>query len=394
MKLLISALLCLFCSGCSSQPDTARPAPLPVNRITGDAMALQHFFTALDALKTDSSKTVSIVHIGDSHIQADYFSGTLRVLLQERFGNAGRGLIFPYRIAHTNEPVNYSSSSLSEWKGIRNVINPNHANIGVSGIAAFSRSNISEFTIKVKNQQNLNYAFNRVELFSISCDRENTRLISHSSSIACEEKEIPFLSVFQLKDTTHAFSLRFSGINPVDVHGLVLKNGQAGILYHTIGVNGATFKDYNNSSLFMEQLKCLKPDLIIISLGTNESYAGKFDPEDLKQQVERFIQTLRLQSPSCSVLFTTPSDNYKLKKGKAHHNVKPAMVGTYLKTYAANHHDAVWDLYEVMGGKHAMQQWKKQGLSSKDYVHFTRKGYELQGHLLFDAMMNAYSGLK
>lgn len=394
MKLLISALLCLFCFGCSSQPDTARPVPLPVNRIIGDATALQHFFTSLDALKTDASKTVSIVHIGDSHIQADYFSGTLRVLLQERFGNAGRGLIFPYRIAHTNEPVNYSSSSLSEWKGVRNVINPNRSDIGVSGIAAFSISNTSEFSISVKNQQGLNYAFNRVELFSRSCDRENTRLVSHSGSIACEEKEIPFLSVFQLKDSTHAFSLRFSGISPADVHGLVLKNSQAGILYHTVGVNGATFKDYNNSSLFMEQLKCLKPDLIIISLGTNESYAGTFDPEDLKQQVERFVQELRLQNPSCSLLFTTPSDNYKLKKGKAYHNAKPAVVGTYLKTYAAHHHDAVWDLYAVMGGKHAMQQWKKQGLSAKDYVHFTRKGYELQGNLLFDAIMNAYSGLK
>lgn len=42
---------------------------------------------------------VSIVHIGDSHVQADINTGTTRELLQYDFGNAGRGLIAPLRIS-------------------------------------------------------------------------------------------------------------------------------------------------------------------------------------------------------------------------------------------------------------------------------------------------------
>lgn len=391
MNYFLSLLLCLSCCACSSQPDVARSVAYPANRIQGDSMALRHFFRALQALEADSSKTVSIVHIGDSHLQADYFSGMLRVLLQERFGNAGRGLIFPYKIAHTNEPVNYSSSALSEWKGVRNVINPNRVDIGVSGIAAFSKTTTADFSLSLKDQGKLDYAFNSAELFSTGCHPENTRLISHGRVVPAEPKEEPFLLSFRLPDTSHAFGFRFSGMKPADIHGVLLRNGQKGILYHTIGVNGATFKDYNNSSLFLEQLKSLKPDLIIVSLGTNESYAGHFDMGDVKQQVERLISSLRSVGDSCSVLFTTPADNCRLKKGKAVHNERPAIIAAFLKNYAAQHHLAVWDLYEVMGGKLSMAQWKRQGLAARDYVHFTRKGYERQGSLLFEALMRRYS---
>lgn len=393
MNYFLSLLLCLSCCACNSQPGVARSVSYPANRILGDSIALQHFFRALQGLEADSAKTVSIVHIGDSHLQADYFSGMLRVLLQERFGNAGRGLIFPYRIAHTNEPVNYSSSALSEWKGVRNVINPNQEDIGVSGIAAFSKTATADFSILLKDQGTLNYAFNSVGLFSTSCYPENTRLTSHGRLVPAEPKEAPFLLSFRLPDTSHAFSFRFSGMKPADIHGVLLKNDQKGILYHTIGVNGATFKDYNNSSLFLEQLKSLKPDLIIVSLGTNESYAGRFDVKKMEQEADRLISNLRLVCGSCSVLLTTPADNCRLKKGKAFHNERPAIIGAFLKSYAADHHLAVWDLYEVMGGRQSMPQWKRQGLAAKDYVHFTRKGYERQGSLLFEALMKRYTEL-
>ena len=54
---------------------------------------------------------ISIVHLGDSHVQAGYFSEALRLALQERWGNAGRGLIAPLRICKTNEPAAYKKTS-------------------------------------------------------------------------------------------------------------------------------------------------------------------------------------------------------------------------------------------------------------------------------------------
>ena len=73
--------------------------------------ALNNFLSLLYKSKTDKQGVINIVHIGDSHIQADYFSGMLRMCLQKQFGNAGRGLIFPYKVAKTNEPYNYLTTT-------------------------------------------------------------------------------------------------------------------------------------------------------------------------------------------------------------------------------------------------------------------------------------------
>ena len=61
------------------------------------------------------------------------------------------------------------------------------------------------------------------------------------------------------------------------LNGVVLESNNPGIIYHNIGVNGAKYSDYNKYPLFFDQLKALQPDLIIVSLGTNESY-GKIAP--------------------------------------------------------------------------------------------------------------------
>ncbi|MFN3640207.1 MAG: peptidoglycan-binding protein, partial [Flavobacterium sp.] len=64
--------------------------------------SLEPFFKKLDQLSNSSTQKVSIVHIGDSHIQADIFSGRMRKLFQNTFGHAGRGLVFPHNLAKSN----------------------------------------------------------------------------------------------------------------------------------------------------------------------------------------------------------------------------------------------------------------------------------------------------
>lgn len=387
MKLFIKYIFCLLFLNCDSQIQHAEIVNYTKNNVIGDTNSLKHFFQKLDSLKEHNTKTVNIAHIGDSHIQADYFSGMLRVLLQEKFGNAGRGLIFPYKLAHTNEPTNYFSYSTTEWLGIRNVLNPNNCNLGISGVSLFSKSTNSDISIKIKNSTHCNYAFNRIELFSLETNPKNTTITNCYS----KEKENSFLTTIKLKDTTHLLTLNFYNQKPIDIHGIVLKNDCTGILYHTIGVNGATYKSYNKTTLFAQQLSYLQPDLIIISLGTNESYDAKFDSLQFKNELQTFVNTIKKSCGNCCILFTTPADNFKIHKKKMIHNAKPKTVTQIINNYAKVEHYATWNLYEIMGGKGSMKTWHKLKLSTKDHVHFTRAGYELKGKLLFDALMEKYN---
>src|SRR3954465_12415254 len=62
------------------------------NRIFNNA-PLDSFYAKLSRLKESGKGVVSIVHIGDSHIQADFLSGIVRESMQSFFGNAGRGMV-------------------------------------------------------------------------------------------------------------------------------------------------------------------------------------------------------------------------------------------------------------------------------------------------------------
>src|SRR5689334_4698676 len=85
------------------------------NRISNNA-GLDSFYQKLHRLKTSGSGTISIVHIGDSHIQADLLTAVVRNGLQDFFGNSGRGLVFPYQLAQSNAPDDIFSSSSTRWQ--------------------------------------------------------------------------------------------------------------------------------------------------------------------------------------------------------------------------------------------------------------------------------------
>ena len=61
--------------------------------------ALNSFFSKLNRLENKKDCQVNIFHLGDSHIQADMFSGKVREKFSEdsRFPMSARGFVFPYR---------------------------------------------------------------------------------------------------------------------------------------------------------------------------------------------------------------------------------------------------------------------------------------------------------
>ena len=90
---------------------------------------------------------MTIVHLGDSHIQAGYYSGKVMRLLQAQFGNAGRGWIAPFKLSRTNEPDDYFiSSSVREWVTGRCIQTNKKCPVGIGGIGIQSVTHIAEKT--------------------------------------------------------------------------------------------------------------------------------------------------------------------------------------------------------------------------------------------------------
>ena len=372
------------------------------NKIENDSTALSHFYEKLYQLSLTETGRINIVHIGDSHIQADLFSGSVRQKLQLKFGNGGRGLIFPYRVAKSNEPVTYRTESKSTWSAKRNVFYTNPLPIGLTGFTVETSDSSAELSVTVKDQPGLGYSFSKLTLFHEK--GENNYDITVCDNLNCErgvfkskdEGPNPFVSELKLDKPMEQFILRNKNTDTANqrytrIYGILLENDSAGILYNMIGVNGSEYKHYNMSKYFTAQLSYLNADLIILSLGTNEAFSMGFDRVKFNNDIDTLVTNLRMTNPNAAILLTTPGDSYrKSRKGRVK-NPDMKIARVTIINYCLQHNLAYWDWFEIMGGYGSMANWFLMKLAQKDRVHYNGRGYMIQGDMLYRALMKGYN---
>lgn len=419
-----------------------------------NAETLDVFFQKLQDLEVNQNRKINIVHIGDSHIQADLMTDMLRQKFQERFGNAGLGFVFPHSLAKTNGSSHVRFSSNANWNSLRNIYPNDGSPVGLSGIALFTNQNDFVIELTVRNE---NYIFNNLrvitpenkQLFGLANATKTiviksnvSKTLTHKiksgetlSGIAqrykttvtkirqanglrnnniragaslkiptgeMEPQKIemtdfiplenqPFISDYyyeyqHLEATDKIYLIPNKEHTSFALNGIVLENNQSGILYHSIGVNGAKYADYNKFPMFFEQLEALHPDLIIVSLGTNEAF-DKLCDQCFYEQLEEFLSILRAKHPNVAVLFTTPPPS--LFKRRTPNNFVESYSNQIISNSLINRY-SVWDLYRALGGNEAMQKLVDQRLIAKDRVHYSSAGYKEQGVLLFEGLMETY----
>jgi len=171
------------------------------------------------------------------------------------------------------------------------------------------------------------------------------------------------------------------------IFGLLLENGNPGIIYHTVGVNGAKYQHYSEAAHFSEQTRALKPDLIIISLGTNEAYDLNFSQNRFYADMQLLFNQLKEANPNAGFLFTIPACSYRRRKP----NPRLLLAAKTIIHFATDNNVAYWNLQEVTGGDKSANNWKKNHMLRPDGVHYSRAGYELQGNLFCNAFLNVYN---
>ena len=152
-----------------------------------------------------------------------------------------------------------------------------------------------------------------------------------------------------------------------------------------------------SSDLDLSRIYNYKPDLLIISFGTNESHARNYNSILFHQQIDRLIRQLQVRLPRTTILLTTPPGSFlssqaKGQKKKFRINTNTDKAVQTIKLYADKQQLMVWDLYSAVGGaSDACKNWLNSGLIYKDYIHYIAKGYELQGQLLYEAIVKIYN---
>ena len=189
-----------------------------------------------------------------------------------------------------------------------------------------------------------------------------------------------------------------SGIN--ELWGAILHNNSSGVVLHSIGNNGACYQHYNRLDSFATRTQLFAPDLIIISLGTNEAFGSCRDTEAIKHEIDALVTSLRQCNPEAAILLTTPMEcdrRQRIRTGRRCRrrtvfatNANCLTVRNIIMQYGAENNIAIWDLYTVAGGKGSAAKWVANSLLAKrDHVHCSAEGYRLQGKLLAQAIIQS-----
>jgi lysophospholipase L1-like esterase len=383
---------------------TGTTATAQTNTIAQDT-ALYRFYAALHESK---SNVVSVLHLGDSHIQAGFFPMTTANYLQQAFGSAGRGWVFPYNLAGTNGPEDYRWNSTGRWQSARVVDRYKDEPLGPGAIVITSQSGAPNIAYSGK-QDGIDNGILEAELFyDAGLDDHTVNVPGASVTVT----GVPFPGAGQtvkkaaltFPDVVQSFQARWDekANSPFRFYGALLRNGKNGVLYSAIGINGAMYQHYNEqNTILTAQMEVLKPKLVIISLGTNEAY-GTLNSSAFRTQIDSTVQLIKRANPGASIVLTTPAESkrvskraFRRKSGKKYHtyykvsyypNPYITVVTQQIMNYCRDNGLACWNfnaLTRSMAGSFA-------GAWAIDHIHFNARGYQLQGRLLYEALHAGY----
>jgi lysophospholipase L1-like esterase len=337
-------------------------------------------FEKLILLEDKKKGKVNIVHIGDSHIQPDYLTNAVRKPLQQQFGDGGRGFIFPYTVNKQVATRPYYFASNATWQICRNN-QPYKCEPGTEfGLSGYGFSTKAEqFVFSVEARENKD-KFNTIKIVSPTAS-----LYSFKNKYQLQE---PFVSVYHQKNLISSISFLPTKKQALfSINGLVVEKDAPGLIYHNIGAVGSMASDFNANPLFFEQLPLLTPDLVIISLGTNESL-NDVSVEKFIEQLELFINNIRALCNNVPVLVTTPP--ISLLPDKKFNTY----ILEYSKTLSKKENIALWDLYSFLNGLIGEEKDLSAIKITSDDVHYTLEGYTNQGTAFANDFLNEYKNYK
>ena len=358
-----------------------------------DSSRFMQFYQKLDSFANNTKNRISIAHMGGSHVQGGTWSNTFITDLYNEFKpNGGGYFIFPYKLAKTNSPHYIQTFGNGNWKKCRCVTKDFCLPLGMSGMSVSSNDSANSFGLKLK-PQSITKNFQTIKVYHNFNPSFQFHLDSSFYSLGMR-LDYPDLGYTQFNLMNAIDSVVFNMIR-VDtmqkdfiLYGLSVESGAGSKLFYScLGANGAQSGSFLKSTYLVEQLRTVSPDLIILSLGVNDSQDKNFSKEAYISHYDSLIFKIRTASPNCAILLTTTTDNFIRRKTP---NKRSELTRQAMFELMEKHDLGIWDMYSVMGGYRSMLKWVKTGLAGRDRVHFSGKGYTLLGNLMYDAMISQY----
>lgn len=155
--------------------------------------------------------------------------------------------------------------------------------------------------------------------------------------------------------------------------------------FESLGIGGAGFYTYVDKPANMKRIYALRPEILIVALGTNDCNNWYYSADKLRQRATRLYNGVKEQYPDCKVVFVTPfCFKTKVVRGKdLEINPNVGATADVLNEMARELPD-VWTI-DLMA-EHGMD-FLDGDLMMKDFIHLTKPGYEHLARLVADGLL-------
>lgn len=340
-----------------------------------------------------------IVFYGASHVAADIYTGTVRHLLQEHFGDAGHGFVLPvepwprYRAEDLDVTSNYR-----RWDVLRvHVGQTEPQRYGVMGVTLTTEEPHAWGRIDTEEQPASRFELWYAErpdggTIDVLVDGHLDRRLNTRS-----DDPHTVYAVVTTEDRPHTFEVRTRGDGTVTIYGATVERERPGVIVDTMGINGARASAQLlwNTELQAEQLRRRMPDLVVLAYGTNESGDDDQPIEDYEREVRAVVARVQTAVPGASCLLVGPSDRPIVHRdGSAETRPRTAQVVDVQRRVARDYGCGFFDLVAFGGGDLHMMAWAAAdpAWAQPDHVHYTARGYNRLGEVMANALVAGYDG--
>ncbi|MBC7865572.1 MAG: hypothetical protein IAF38_21540, partial [Bacteroidia bacterium] len=306
-----------------------------------------------------------------------------------------------FKLAEANTPPFYKTFTTGNWKRCRPAVGKEDCSVyGMNGITVNTNAQYNDFAIALQENFHHKY-FKSIKVYHNFNPAYNF-YIDYNSGLKYKHTEVKRegYSLYEFEENIDSVSFKVQKIDSLNsseftLYGFSLETEDPGFYYACMGFNGASCQSFIESQLLVPQLKSLSPDLVIFSIGVNDTHGPNFTKEYMVSHYDSLVAMVKRASPECAIIFTTVTDNYiKVRKARRRSayvpNPKTLAAHEAILELSKKYNAGYWDLFMVMGGFKSMALWQKAGLAAKDKVHFSGGGYHIVGNLMFQAFVQSY----
>jgi len=335
--------------------------------------ALDHFYAALwRTEKKEPGAVTHIVHYGDSPTTADLITGDIRAILQNHYGDAGHGFVLigkPWAwYQHTGVQL-----SASGWEMNRATQFGSHD--GLFGLGGVSFVGHSGATSKVVYSSAGHTHF---EVWYLKQPDGGTISVTGDGVALGDvdtkgDEKSPAIAEFQAPAGVRTLELRVAQA-PVRVFGVVAEKNGPGVVYDTLGLNGASvtvLSQMMNFKHWSEELRQRHPDMVIVNYGTNEADFASFIDHGYEKELREAIRRIRAALPTVSILLMSPMDRGQHAGSEIETMPTIPRLVEIQRRVARETGCGFFDTFHAMGGEGVMARWytSQPRLVSADLIH-------------------------